>query len=160
EGEIRITAHEAANALVITSSLHDYAALRGVIEKLDAPKKQVFIEAVVMEMNIDQSRKLGLGFHGGIPNIPTHDSITVLGFQAGPTAVPPGAFIQKPDLLTSLALGVRGPAIENSQQLLGASVPSFGVLITAIATSSDTNVLSTPPLIATDNVEAEINVGA
>ncbi|NOQ84150.1 MAG: type II secretion system protein GspD, partial [Myxococcales bacterium] len=46
EGAVAITAYEPANALVITSSLHDYTALKRVIERLDAPRKQVFIEAV------------------------------------------------------------------------------------------------------------------
>jgi general secretion pathway protein D len=35
EGAIRVTSYEPTNALVITSSLHDYAALRRVIDELD-----------------------------------------------------------------------------------------------------------------------------
>ncbi|MBW1762887.1 MAG: type II secretion system protein GspD, partial [Deltaproteobacteria bacterium] len=45
EGSVAVTAYEPANALVITSSLHDYTALKRVIERLDAPRKQVFIDA-------------------------------------------------------------------------------------------------------------------
>jgi general secretion pathway protein D len=58
-----------------------------------------------------------------------------------------------------LALGVRGPTIENSQQLVGFSVPGFGVVVTALASSGDADVLSTPHIIAIDNTEAEISVG-
>ena len=61
--------------------------------------------------------------------------------------------------LTGLALGVRGPTIENSQQLVGFSVPGFGVVVTALANSGDADVLSTPHIIAIDNTEAEISVG-
>ena len=36
EGEVRVTADKATNSLVITSSGHDYAALRLVIDELDS----------------------------------------------------------------------------------------------------------------------------
>jgi general secretion pathway protein D len=64
------------------------------------------------------------------------------------------------DALTGLALGVRGPEIEGSSQLVGVSVPAFGVALNALATSGDADILSTPHIIALDNEEAEISVGA
>ena len=153
EGAIAVTAYEPANALVITSSLHDYTALRKVIERLDAPRKQVFIEAVVMELGIERSSELGFSFHGGAGNFPTDGSLSLFGFNA------PSSIDITQNNLTGLALGVRGPTIENSQQLVGFSVPGFGVVVTALAQSSDANVLATPHIIATDNVPAEISVG-
>jgi len=65
------------------------------------------------------------------------------------------------DNLQGLALGVRGPDIDGTTNLLGTglTVPAFGVVINALATSSDANVLATPHIIATDNVPAEISVG-
>lgn len=153
EGDIAVTAYEPSNALVITSSLHDYTALRRVIERLDAPRKQVFIEAVVMELGVERTSELGFAFHGGAGNFPTDGSLTVAGFDA----------LSSIDItqnnLTGLALGVRGPTIENSQQLVGFSVPGFGVVVTALASTGDADVLSTPHIIAIDNTEAEISVG-
>lgn len=155
EGDIRVTTHEPTNALVITSSLHDYAALRRVIERLDRPRRQVFIEAVVMELQIDRSRTLGLDFHAGLPDLGTDGSLSVLGFNAGSSI----AFPANEDTLTGLAVGVRGPEIEGSLQQVGVSIPGFGVVLNAMANSGDANVLSTPHIIAMDNVQAEINVG-
>lgn len=154
EGDIRITAYEPTNALVITASLHDYAALRGVIRQLDAPRRQVFIEAVVMELAVSRSSTLGFSFHGGLPDSPASGALSILGFNAGNSV----ATVNQ-DTLTGLALGIRGPTIENSQQLLGISVPAFGVVVNALANSGDANVLSTPHIIAMDNVQAEITVG-
>jgi len=154
EGAIRVTSHEPTNALVITSSLHDYAALRTVIEQLDAPRRQVFIEAVVMELSVSRTNRLGFSFHGGIPDFPSNDSISILGFNAQGSLSPINQ-----NTLSGLALGVRGPTIPESQQLLGFSIPAFGVVLDALATSGDVNVLSTPHIIAMDNVEAEITVG-
>ena len=82
EGQIAVTAYEQSNALVITASLHDYTALKKVIERLDAPRKQVFIEAVVMELGIERSSDLGFAFHGGAGNFPTDGSLSLFGFNA------------------------------------------------------------------------------
>jgi general secretion pathway protein D len=153
EGEIAVTAYEPSNALIITSSLHDYTSLKKVIERLDAPRKQVFIEAVVMELGIERTSDLGFAFHGGAGDFPTDGSLSLFGFNA------PSSLDLTQNNLTGLALGVRGPTIENSQQLVGFSVPGFGVVLTALATSGDADVLSTPHIIAIDNTEAEISVG-
>ncbi len=159
KGNVAVTAHKASNALVITSSAHDYAGLRSVISKLDTERKQVFIEAVIMELSVDRSSSFGTSFHGGIPDLPTDDSVSVLGFQAGNTIGGLQGLAANGEVLTGLAVGVQGPVIDNSQQLVGLSLPGFGVAINAMASSGDANILSTPHLIATDNVEAEISVG-
>ncbi|MFO0693445.1 MAG: type II secretion system secretin GspD [Polyangiales bacterium] len=155
EGAIRVTAHEPSNALVITSSLHDYAALRRVIERLDAPRRQVFIEAVIMELGAGNRTQFGVSWHTGVGNFPSNGALSVLGFNAGSSLNP----LVNQDLLTSAALGIRGPTIPNSQQLVGISVPAFGVAITALAETGDLNILSTPHIIAMDNVQAEITIG-
>ena len=159
EGEIRVTTHTPTNALVITSSLHDYAALRRVIERLDRPRRQVFIEAVVMELSLRRSQQLGFSFHGGVPDPAGEGSLSILGFDSGSSL----AFPADQSLLSGLAVGLRGPEVETSVTIpglgTGLSIPSFGVVLTALATSNDVNVLSTPHIIAMDNVQAEINIG-
>ena len=153
EGSVAITAYEPSNALIVTASLHDYTALKRVIERIDAPRKQVFIDAVVMELGVERSSDLGFSFHGGAGDFPTDGSLSLFGFGA------PSSIDITQNNLTGLALGVRGPTIENSQQLVGFSVPGFGVVVTALASSGDADVLSTPHIIAMDNTEAEISVG-
>jgi general secretion pathway protein D len=158
EGTVDITAQKTANALVITASARDYAALRATIDNLDKERRQVFIEAAIMDMSVNRSSSLGLSYHGGVPNFPADGSISVLGFNAAKTLAlgdlknPANA-----DLLSGLAIGVKGKNLDSD--LLGASIPAFGVALAATATSGDTDVLSTPHLIAMDNVEAEISVG-
>ncbi|MAQ14329.1 MAG: type II secretion system protein GspD [Sandaracinus sp.] len=155
EGEIRVTTHEPTNALVITSSLHDYAALRRVIDKLDRPRRQVFIEAVVMELQVDRSSSLGLSFHGGFPDAATDGDLALFGFNAGSSI----GFPANEESLTGMALGIRGPELEGITQSVGLSIPAFGIALNALASTGDANVLSTPHIIAMDNVQAEINVG-
>jgi general secretion pathway protein D len=159
EGTVKVTADKATNSLVITSSLRDYASLRTVIDQLDHSRRQVFIEAVIMDLSVDHSLKLGMNYHAGaMPDVGVGNGNTLVygGFNPLNSILLPTA-----DNLQGLALGVRGPGIEGTTNLLGTglTVPAFGVVINALATSGDANVLATPHIIATDNVAAEINVG-
>ncbi len=79
------------------------------------------------------------------------------GFQAGKSV----AFPADPSLLQGFAAGIRGPALPNTTNLLGTglSIPEFGVVLNAVASSGRSNILSTPHIIATDNVEAAISIG-
>ena len=63
EGEVTVTADEDTNSLVITASLKDCLALKRVIAALDRPRRQVFIEAVIMEVPVGNSRDTGIAGH-------------------------------------------------------------------------------------------------
>jgi general secretion pathway protein D len=158
EGTVRVTADKATNSLIVTSSTRDYAQLRMVIDHLDRERRQVFIEAVIMDLSADRASTLGLAYHGGASTslFGAEDSLIVGGFNTIESIAP--------TQIQALALNVRGPDLEGSEGRIpflpaGLSIPAFGVALNAIATSQDSNVLSTPHIIAMDNTEAEINVG-
>lgn len=157
EGPVRITADKPSNGLIVTSSPRDYIALRRVIDELDRSRRQVFIEAVVMELSVDRTNRFGLNVHGAAPFNEAGDGGLALG---GFNAL--NSILLGQDALSGLALGVRGPQLAGSQNLIpgiGVSIPGFGVTLNALAQSGDANVLSTPHIIATDNSPADINVG-
>ena len=158
EGELKITADKSTNSLIITSSNRDYATMRLVIDKLDHSRRQVFIEAVIMDLLVSDSTTLGVSFHGGTQLGAAQDSLLLGGFNAGKSVLFPAG---DPSLLQGFAAGIRGPAIPNTTNLLGTglSIPAFGVVLNAVATSGRSNILSTPHIIATDNVEAAISIG-
>src|SRR5512141_2068608 len=60
EGGVKVTADKATNALIIVASSNDYETLVGVIKKLDIRRRQVFVEAVIMEISLDKSLDLGV----------------------------------------------------------------------------------------------------
>ena len=159
-GDISIAAYKETNALIVTASATDYAALRRVITELDVAPRQVFIEAVIMELQIRRGSRLGLSYHGGLPepNVDGSAGLSVLGFGAANSIGFPASALAG-DTLTGLALGVRGPNLPTIPGI-GLSIPSFGVVLSALADSSDSDVLATPHLLAMDNIEAVINVGA
>ena len=160
EGGVKVSADKATNSIVVTSSLRDYASLRSVIDRLDQARRQVFIEAVIMDLQLKRSDSFGVSFHGGAPfqfDQP-NDSLVFGGNKITNTILPVPS---DPDALQGFALGVRGPGISGSQNFLGTgiSIPAFGTFIQALARTGDSDLLSTPHILALDNEDAEINVG-
>ena len=157
EGRVRITCDEATNSIVTTSSLRDYAQLRTVIDKLDRPRRQVFIEAVIMDVSITRKTDYGVSYHGGAP-VP-FGSLGDGVFYGGNNLAASVSGV--PQNLEALAVGLRGPDIAGSQNLFGTglSIPALGVVLHALGQDGDTNVLATPHILATDNTKAEISIG-
>jgi len=159
EGEVNVTPDQATNSLVVSSSPRDFAQLRLVVDRLDQPRRQVFIEAVIMDVGVSDSDDLGFSWHGGSQqNVGGDEPSTMLGgFNAGQSI----GFPFDPNSLQGFAAGIRGPSLPGTQSELlpGVSIPAFGVVMNALASSGRGNVLATPHIIATDNVPAEINVG-
>ena len=156
-GEVKISADKSSNALVIVASQSDYRSLKKIIDELDLPKRQVFIETVIMEVDLDRSTEFGINFSGG----------AVLQTSSGAVPVFFGTKLRQSTPWTSLTnlaqfsgflAGLQGPNIPELEKL-GLPVPQFGVILHALQQSSDVNVLSTPHILASDNEEAEITVG-
>lgn len=162
EGGLKVSADKATNSIVVTSSLRDYASLRTVIDRLDQPRRQVFIEAVIMDLQLKRSDSFGVSFHGGTPfDSKGTDDALLFGGNKITNTIPP--IPADPDALQGFALGVRGPGVTGSgaQNFLGTgiTVPAFGTFIQALASTGDSDLLSTPHILALDNEDAEINVG-
>ncbi|HEX4406888.1 MAG TPA: type II secretion system secretin GspD [Polyangia bacterium] len=163
EGEVRINFDRPTNSLIVVSSLKDYQSLRRVIERLDSPRKQVFVEAMILEVTIDKERDLGASWHAAAPKAlfgSDSPSLIVGGLNPSATLFPASS------LGETMLAGVLGPVIPAAEaQSLGTSstttvdIPSFGVLIKALQTNSDVDVLSNPHLLIMNNEEGEISVG-
>jgi general secretion pathway protein D len=156
EGQVRITHDAPTNSLVVLSSGRDFQSLKSVVRSLDLPRRQVFIEAVILELNVGNGLDLGTSFHGGLPIGDDEDALMFGGVQGSDLKS-----LQLSTLISATGLigGLLGPILPQSQELLGTSIPSYAVLFQALAKSSNVNVLSSPHILATNNQEAEISVG-
>jgi general secretion pathway protein D len=162
EGEVRLNFDRPTNSLIIVSSLKDYQALRRVIELLDSPRKQVFVEGMILEVTLDKERDLGASWHGILPEMfgMSSPSLIVGGLNPANTLQPTNA------LGDTMLAGILGPVLTSAEaQGLGTAatstvdIPSFGVLIKALQTNSDVDVLSNPHLLIMNNEDGEISVG-
>lgn len=169
---VRITADENTNSLVIVASPEDYRILKGVIDKLDIMRRQVFVEAVVLEVGSQDSDEFDIGVHSGIPGDDgtfgfgnatlggsgSLGTYTALGSILAGTA-DASAASGASDLLSGLAMGVFGKAVDVEIGGETVSIPGFGIVVNALASNSAVDILSNPSLLIVDNEEAKINVG-
>jgi general secretion pathway protein D len=160
QGEVKVTADTATNSLVIVANQSDYKSLLKVVKKLDIPRRQVFVEAVIMEVNLDTSKDVGLTFHAGAaPQIGGETVPLFFGSQFKAQGSNFNSLAPNISLLGFLG-GLRGPELAADESILaGISLPAFGVMLQALQTDSNVNVLSTPHILTSDNEEAEIKVG-
>ncbi|MBI3185230.1 MAG: type II secretion system secretin GspD [Myxococcales bacterium] len=159
QGEVKISADKATNALVIIASQSDYRNLVRVIEKLDIPRRQVFVEAVIMEVNLDRSTEFGVNLHSGYSLRSADGNLPgLVATKYTKQGTPPSLSLLSLAGFGGFLAGLQGPMIPELAKL-GIDVPAFGVILHALQQSSDVNVLSTPHILTTDNEEAEITVG-
>ena len=154
EGQVRVIGDKPTNSLIVMSSGRDYLAIKEVIRRLDQPRRQIFIEALILEVNLSKDLSLGTSSHGGLPF--NNGDLVVAGVQAPSLKSLSVASLAS---LTGLIGGVIGSPLTNSSELLGTSIPSYGVLVQALATQDNSNILSAPHVIAIDNEKAEFSVG-
>lgn len=135
-----IKADEQTNALIITAAPDVMRDLEAVVAKLDVRRAQVLVEAVIVEVQDGQGLNIGVQwankygggtqFAGSAPGVST-------GFENGMSDV----FGKASGLMTGFYSG------------------NWGVLLTAIASNNQNNILATPSIVTLDNAEAEFSVG-
>ncbi|MBI1819247.1 MAG: hypothetical protein HYR81_02825, partial [Nitrospirae bacterium] len=60
EGQVLVFPDKSSNSLIITASAKDFELMREIIQKFDQIKKQVYVEAVIMEVSVTKLRTLGV----------------------------------------------------------------------------------------------------
>jgi general secretion pathway protein D len=153
-----IWADPGTNALVITAPAEVMRSLRMVIDRLDIRRAQVLVEAIIAEVSYSRAAELGVTWA-----VDGSEDNNIIGL----TKLGSGANIS--DLVGAALAGdaAVGQALANLPQgiLLGAgrinseSGTNWAVILRALLSDSDTNVLSTPSIVTMDNEEAEIKVG-
>ena len=158
-GDVKITADEATRSLVIIASAADYKSLEPVIDELDRDRKQVYLEIYLLEASVGRTLTTGAGGHFAFP-VNTAQGQGV-GLVASAPSADVNSLVLSPQALTGLAGGVLGPLLAGSGQLLGtgSDIPSFGVVLQAIQSNEDVNIVAEPHIYTADNKEAQIEVG-
>lgn len=159
EGGVSIAADESTNALIITASARDYETLvKDLISKLDIPRRQVFLESIVMELTMRRTGDYGVTMFGGGGN----GSVLGFGqtFGAVGSLLDPASFFTTGGLLGGAfgrdTVTINMPTTSGTAQTV--TLPSFAAFLNLVQTYADTNVVSTPNILTLDNEEAEITV--
>jgi general secretion pathway protein D len=163
EGTVTITSDKLTNSLIVVGSPSDFETIKEVIAKLDIRRRQVYVEAAIIEMGLSKSRELGFEFQAtNLDTLEGSNKIQAVGGTNFPNASSgqgivstmvegPAAFAN----FTGLAVG----AVKGTFTFNGTEYLNIGALLRALQSDSDVNVLSTPNVLTTDNQKAEIMVG-
>lgn len=149
EAPVQVFADKATNSIIISATKTAYRKLQSVIADLDIRRKQVFVEAVILEVQVDRLRQIG------------SDPVQVL--AAGKSGSFQGIIgvNRSPEDLSSIAQLLAGAAIGGAT---GGSIPILNTInvrafLQLLLSLTDTNILSTPQVLAADNQKAKIVVG-
>ena len=156
EGQVHVIADPKTNKLIVTASGRDYLAIQDVIRQLDEPRRQVYIETVVLSVDTSNDLSAGTSSHGAIPTT-GGNSIVVGGVETQTVNT-----LDLKDTVSGfqgLLGGIVGSALTSSQSFLGTSIPSYAVLFSALAVTAHNNTVSTPSIIAVDNETTKFHVG-
>lgn len=159
---LRITADPATNSVIIVGSRRDYESIKTVIEELDIRRKQVFVEAAILEVGLNDLTSFGFNFSFGAT---VNGDNLVFGGQQLPgvasllgAAADTESSVNVLGTLSGLFLGVVGEEVDVDGSGPIPPIPSFTALFQALSSVTDVNVLSTPSILTTDNEQAEIVV--
>jgi len=153
-----IQADPSTNSIIINAPDAIYNSLRAALDKLDVRRAQVYVEALIAEVTADRAAELGVQWQdlSGVPSTTGQArgfggtnfgtaSQNILGIAANPAGAGAG-----------LNIGV----IKGTVTLPGVGpVLNLGLLVRALESDSNANILSTPTLLTLDNEEARIVIG-
>lgn len=158
EGKVKVAADKDTNSLVVTAKQADYDLLSPIIGKLDMPRDQVFVEALVMEMTLDRN----FSYSPNILGVTGDKSFNRAGFITNPDDLV--KLLTSPQSIGGVFLGnsMVGPVreMDNPYDKTGSKLKLQAIngMIKALQTVTDANIRATPSLLAFDNQESKISV--
>ena len=142
--KISIEAYSSGNQVIVSGLSDRRKEIINLIEILDKPTKQVFVEAVVAELSTSKAKELGLQFSGSSGK----SGLTILNSNSLGANV--GGNISS---FVTDGIGITlGPGANQ--------ISSIGALINIIENDGNSEILATPTLLAMNNKEAQILVGS
>ncbi len=152
---VQVMADEETNSLIITATKDEYVVLEDVIRQLDIPRRMVYLEALIMEVDADKSLEVGVEWAlGGSFSDATGTVVSGFSGEAGYEMLS-GIVSDAPVLPSGYSAGI----LKQGIKIGGVTFPNIAAIVKAVKTNSDVNVIATPQILTTDNKKAEISVG-
>lgn len=151
QNEIKVSPDKMTQSLVISASPQDYITFKKVVESLDVPRDQVFIEAMILEVALNRDNNFGTSFvsaSNGIGLPSASGALTDL-LSGNPLAGAGG-------LILGFKSGAQKADVEvgSGDNKKTFHVNSLNGLVELIQGNSDANVIATPKIVALDNEKA------
>jgi general secretion pathway protein D len=152
-GSVKVMADKATNSLIIMAEKEDYPILEDVIGKLDIPRSMVYIESLIMEVNVARGLEIGTEWRS-FQTFDNNEKLGFIGFRdARDASLTQG--VGEGRLPQGFSLGVVGKNIT----IGGVTFPDLTAVVRAYQTDKDVHILAHPQVLTMENEEASITVG-
>ena len=151
--DVKVVADKATNSLLITARPPDFDILVEIITKLDLPRKQVFIEAAIMEASSDSSFDFGVNWAGALGGGTTR-LIGSANHGGGSISVPEKSSAGFVGFPSGSSIG----AVMTDAFSIGGTSYSIQSILRAVKGRNAFTILSTPQLLTLNNEEARVDV--
>jgi general secretion pathway protein D len=153
---VSVWADTQTNALVVNAPPKLMRSLMLIVDKLDIRREQVLVEAIIVEVIADKTAELGVTW--AVEGTSSNTPIGVTNFpDFGPGVVQIGGAAGSGGQVDPT--GLIGSGITLGIGRISDSGVSFAAVATALQGNADTNIISMPSIVTTDNEEATLNVG-
>ncbi len=148
-GQTKIIADERTNALLVFAGKQDMDMIKNIVSKLDIVLAQVLIEAIIMEVTLDDNKSLGVSY---LQNNPT-----TKGSFTGVGGLNNGSFLTQNSFLPPS--GTNAAGIASGLSYFANFGNDFQATLVAAADDSRVNILSNPSIQTSHGVKAELKIG-
>lgn len=137
----KVVANKETNSLIIISAPADYEKIRGIIQELDLKREQVLVEALIIEITLDDDESFGFDWNAIIDTGSGMSGVVASNTGMMAESIQTGG-------LSGLTVG-----------LLNGTIPSVWAILNAYQEKTNFKILSTPEIVTLDNQEAVITIG-
>ncbi|BAI80775.1 general secretion pathway protein D [Deferribacter desulfuricans SSM1] len=154
----KVAADKSTNSIIALGDKELYSNIQQLLEKLDKPRKQVYVEALVLETSIEKGADFGVEWLAGGGNENFAGSAGFLNNGALTNFQSPVLEGNSPNF-AALPGGFTAAILGNVITYEGVKFPTLSALVNFVKTDSAINIISNPQILTLDNEEAEVFVG-
>ena len=158
QSAVGVWADAQTNAIVVNAPPKTMRSLMSIVDRLDIRREQVLVEAIIVEVLEDRSADLGVTW--AVSGSGDDAPIAVTNFPSfGPGIVQLAGAVAGGGDGTTDPSGLIGEGVTIGVGRITDNGVSFAAILRALQGDANTNIISTPTILTTDNEEATLNIG-
>lgn len=159
-GDVKVTADKNSNSLVVVASKQDYEKVLNLLNRIDIPQDQVYVEAIITEISANDADEWKVGYYqyddsgfgkGGFNTFKDADLLSLTSLTGGNGVIIP--FAGKKTVQFKQFNATTGSTTSSTIE-----VPNILGFVNFLKSQGKANILSTPRVMGLNNQEAQIKV--
>ena len=155
---MNVWADQQTNAIIVNAPPKTMRSLMSIVDQLDIRRMQVLVEAIIVEVVADRTSELGVTWATDGSN--NDNVIGATNFpDMGPGVIQLAGLTNNNNNININPSNFIGQGMSIGVGKITKQGTSFASILRALEGIADTNIISTPSIVTTDNEEASLNVG-